>query len=501
MQDVGGPSLTCADTWHGVLRWAGALRRLGVDAGDTVLTMLPTTTAGYLPWLGASLLRAIEVPVNTAYRGRMLSYVVGHSRATVAVVHASFLDRLAEVVDDLGSLETVIVVGAPTALGAITVLAAEDLLDGPIDEGDVADPQPHDTCCIIYTSGTTGPSKGVLMPWRELYELQAAQPASAFDAGRGLYSAFPFFHVSGKQAIWAAARNRARLVLRETFSPGAFWDDIERHDCTSTGLLGTMATMLLRAEAGPRERGRPLRHTQMGPVIAELEEFRARFGVEVSTGYGMSEIGWVLQSPDHGITDHRSSGRPRPGYHLRIVDDHDHDVPVGAVGELVVRTDEPWMMCAGYWDMPEATAAAWRNGWFHTGDGFRADADGNFYFVDRLKDTLRRRGENISSFEVESLVLDHPDVLECAAVAVPSELTEDDLKIVVVLRPGAPPAPEALHAALREAMPRFMVPRYIEIVDELPKTPTLRVKKAELRAAGVGPRTWDAHAQRLDGEG
>lgn len=493
LQDVGGGSLTTGDVWDGTLRWRSALDELGVEAGSTVVTMLATRAASYLPWLGISMLRAIEVPVNTAYRGRMLSYIVNNSEAAVAVVDAAFLDRFEEVAADLPVLKTVVVVNGPlpACQGTLQLLDGDSLVRGALaHDGD--DPNPYDTACIIYTSGTTGPSKGVILPWRELYELQQAQPSSAFDAGRGVYSAFPLFHVSGKQGIWVAARNQARLLIRDVFSVNSFWDDIEGFDCTSTGMLGTMATMLLRAPRGPRRVGNPLRHVQMGPIIAELDEFRDRFGVEVSSGYGMSEIGWVLQTPDHGITDWRSSGQPRPGYQLRVVDEHDYEVPAGTVGELIVRTDEPWMMCAGYWNMPEATAKAWRNGWFHTGDGFRVDEDRNFFFVDRLKDTLRRRGENISSFEVESLVLDHPDVAECAAIGVPSDLTEDDLLIVVVLRPDAAITPEALHRDLTSTMPRFMVPRYIHLADELPKTPTMRVKKADLRAAGLTDDAWDA---------
>jgi crotonobetaine/carnitine-CoA ligase len=180
----------------------------------------------------------------------------------------------------------------------------------------------------------------------------------------------------------------------------------------------------------------------------------------------------------------------RPGYQVRIVDDYDEEVPVGTVGELVVRSDEPWMITPGYWRQPERTAEAWRNGWFHTGDGFRRDEEGNHYFVDRMKDAIRRRGENISSFEVEAAVLQHPQVLECAAIAVPSELGEDEIKVLVVVAEELSPA--ELLDFLEPRMPKFMLPRYVELVASLPKTDaTFRTKKVELRAAGINERTWD----------
>jgi crotonobetaine/carnitine-CoA ligase len=230
----------------------------------------------------------------------------------------------------------------------------------------------------------------------------------------------------------------------------------------------------------------------MFPVVADHREFEARFGLKIRTLYSMTETGPVTASgwsPD----DATSCGRIQPGYQLRIVDEDDYEVPDGTVGELIVRADEPWVLSAGYLDMPEATAIAWRNGWFHTGDAMRRDAAGNFYFVDRIKDAIRRRGENISSFEVEAHVLAHPDVAECAAVAVPSEWGEDEVKIVVVATAGITPV--ALIEFLADRMPRFMIPRYVEFVEELPKTDaTFRVRKVELRERGVNEATWDREA-------
>src|SRR5581483_2280771 len=235
-----------------------------------------------------------------------------------------------------------------------------------------------------------------------------------------------------------------------------------------------------------------------GPLVPEVEECKRRFGVEVGTGYGMTEIGAPFVSDGYKLANAASCGklwRGWAGYDVRIVDEHDQPVALDEVGELIVRTDEPWVLNAGYHGMPEATATAWRNGWFHTGDAFRCDADGNYYFVDRIKDAIRRRGENISSFEVEALVNQHAEVAECAAIGVPSEYSEDEVKVCVVLVPDSTLSEEALVLWLAPRMPKFMVPRYVELVDALPKTEaTFRTQKIALRAEALNDRTWDREA-------
>jgi crotonobetaine/carnitine-CoA ligase len=233
----------------------------------------------------------------------------------------------------------------------------------------------------------------------------------------------------------------------------------------------------------------------MLPIMANVKEFERRFGLRVRSTFNMTETSCcILTGADRANAT--SCGRVRPGFEARVVDENDAEVPDGQLGELVLRSDEPWTLMAGYWRKPEATIAAWRNLWFHTGDAFTRDADGNFYFVDRMKDAIRRRGENISSAEVEAEVNAHPAVLESAAIAVPSELAEDEVKIVVVLQPGQQVELPELVEFLKGRMAAFMVPRYIEIVGALPKTPTEKVRKAELRAAGVGA-AWDRTGPRV----
>lgn len=495
-REVSGATETRAELSAAMLRWAGAYRRCGVGAGDAVATMLPNSILATRAWLGAAWARAIETPANTMYQGPMLSYFLNDSGARVLVVGHEFLPRLAEVEAELESLETVVVAGGGEGegpqLARLRALSVAEFLDGAEPLEDLEPPGVHEIACMIYTSGTTGPSKGVLMPWREVHEYSRGFPADAFpEPERGYYSANPMFHVSGRSPIVLAVNRRVHSIIRERFSVSGFWPDVERFQPQATFLLGAMASMLVRQ---PREQDppeNPLRTVCIGPIIPELDEFVERFEVRVITSYGMTEIGLPLYANAEEMPDHRSCGAPQSGYELRVVDAADRPLGAGEVGELIVRTEEPWMLNAGYWNKPEATAEAWRNGWFHTGDGFKYDEHGYFYFVDRIKDALRRRGENISSFEVEKLVESHPEVVEAVAIAAPSELTEDDLKVIVILAEESQLQPSELGDYLAETMPKFMVPRYVEVVADLPRTHTRRVKKAELREDPFTATTWD----------
>jgi crotonobetaine/carnitine-CoA ligase len=258
-------------------------------------------------------------------------------------------------------------------------------------------------------------------------------------------------------------------------------------------MVATMMHWLLDRPPQPDDATVPLRNMVVAPVTPRLAEFTSRFGVRARTVYGMTEIGMAISTgPETDGSE--GSGRATEGFVLRVVDEHDYEVAPGDVGELIVRTVEPWRLMAGYHDMAAATAEAWRNGWFHTGDAMRTDEQGCYHFVDRIKDALRRRGENISSFEVEQLVSQHPDVRECAAVGVVADDGDQEIKIVVVREPDTTFEPRDLIAFLERTMPAFMVPRYVEFLDELPKTDaTLRVRKQILRQDPLNPRTWDRH--------
>jgi crotonobetaine/carnitine-CoA ligase len=304
----------------------------------------------------------------------------------------------------------------------------------------------------------------------------------------------PIFHNSGRAALNSALVRGACFVFREKFSGARFWDDIRQHNCRAASLVGPMTALLNSLPPQDNDADNPLRAILCGPLIPEIEAFEKRFELRVATGYGQTEVGMALVTDwDHGPW--KNCGRPRTSYphsEVRVVDEHDQPLGPDEVGELVVRSAEPWALNAGYYRLPEATAEAWRNGWFHTGDAFRYDEEGWFYLVDRMHDAIRRRGENISSFEVESLVSGHPDVEECAAVAVPAKLGEDEVRVVLVVRDPARFDPEELLLWLEPRMPRFMLPRYVDVVSELPRNETTqRIKKHELRSRGIRPVTWD----------
>jgi carnitine-CoA ligase len=326
-------------------------------------------------------------------------------------------------------------------------------------------------------------------------------PEGSLTKDDAFYAPLPLFHIGGKNALQIMARCGGQVVLRQQFDTSAFWSDVARHRCTTTLLLGAMANFLARQEPRPNDAATPLDKVVMVPVISRVQAFARRFGVRICTVFNMTETSCPITSNGWIEDDDESCGIVRPGYSVRLVDEHDREVPMGELGELVVRSDEPWTQMAGYHGMAEKTVEAWRNHWLHTGDGFVRDERGRFHFVDRQKDAIRRRGENISSFEVEAEVNTHPAVLESAAVAASSEWSEDEVLVVVAVRPGQQVDPAELHAYLAERLPRFMVPRYLRFVDALPKTPTEKIRKAELRATGVDESTWDATSLRTVADG
>ena len=496
IREVDGGALTYGQLHDSSMRWAASYRGAGVTPGDPVLTMLPLNLDFYCSAIGLAWILGVEVPVNIEYRGQLLLHAIRSARPKVIVAHSEFVDRFEEIAAELDSRPLLVIVGADESLPQTSypAVTTETFLQDADHEQGLTGPQPWDVASIMYTSGTTGPSKGVIMPWGQLYEIATRGNRMAeFDESDCFYLPSVTYHMAAKGVAYTMALVNGQLVIRDRFSVSSFFADVARYGCTIANMFGASAQLLNATDRKPNDATTPLRHVLMSPLLADVEGFMRRFGLEVTTGYGMTEIGPVICATSGGVSNdnHRSCGRLMPGYEVRLVDEHDCEVPAGEVGELIVRSDRPWTLNLGYVGLPEESLKAWRNGWFHTGDVFRVDADGNFYFVDRVKDAIRRRGENISSFEVEAIVNSHPDVLESAAVAVPSDLGEDEVKVVVVRRAGSDVDEPDLIEFLIPVMPRFMIPRYVEFVDTLPKTPTDRVQKALLRKAGITPRTWD----------
>ncbi|HEV8296932.1 MAG TPA: AMP-binding protein [Acidimicrobiales bacterium] len=505
VEHVDGTRRTFAAHLDESRRWAAAFRRVGVVAGDHVATMIPNSFVTIDAWLGLGWLRASEVPLNTAYTGRMLHYALATADVTVFVVAAEFLDRLRPIAAELPRLRTVVVLDAKPGdhAGPLSVVSSDEFLGAPggrIEPAvDLEGPLYRDIGAVIYTSGTTGPSKAVLVPWAGIHQMWSWVPADAVQPGEGLYCPFSPFHIGGKSVLNGALVRGARLVMRDRFSATHFWSDVRATGCVLATTVGPMTALLHAQPARADDADNPLRSILLGPMIPEMEDFERRFGVRTATCYGMTEIGAPFATTwDHGPP--HTCGRTRTDYpwtEVRLVDENDEPVAPGAVGELIVRTAEPWALNAGYYNMPDKTAEAWRNGWFHTGDAFRCDEDGRYAFVDRMKDAIRRRGENISSFEVENAVLEHPDVADCAAIGVPAEFGEDEVMVVVVPKDPATFDPRALVAWLQPRMPRFMVPRYVDVVEDLPRNETsLRVRKDDLRARGITATTFDRESSR-----
>ncbi|SUE27943.1 CoA ligase [Nocardia farcinica] len=468
------------DVWAVANEMGHRLRRLGVRPGDRVLSWLPNGPDAVRVWFGANLLGAVHVPLNTAYRGGLLEHAVRLSGAQVMLVAPALAERAREV--DIPE--------------SVRVVPLE--WDGAIDHATpVVEPeqavQPWDPYAIILTSGTTGPSKGVTCSYLHLASSSLAAFSECFGPGDRYMVNLPLFHAGGTIGCYAALLLSGSVAVVDRFDTRSFWETVRDREVTHVTLLGVMATFLVKQPVGERDRDHPLRHVFMVPLIDDVAGFAARFGVSVQAMFNMTETSIPLISTINPRTP-GTCGRLRKGVQGRLVDEFDREVPVGEIGELIVRTDRPWAMNSGYWGMPEATARAWRNGWFHTGDAFRRDDNGEFFFVDRVKDAIRRRGENISSFEVEAELVAHHAVREAAVVGVPSPHGEDDVLAVVAPVEGGDVDPAELLEFARTRMAHFMVPRYIRVLTELPKTPTAKIEKHRLRSEGITPDTWDREA-------
>ncbi|HXW08980.1 MAG TPA: AMP-binding protein [Steroidobacteraceae bacterium] len=486
-----GTSWTYGECLAEVRATAAGLQRLGVRKGDRVLAWLPTGKTILQTWFAANYLGAVFVPLNTAYRGAVLAHVVNAARARVLVAHPALAARLEGL--ELAHLTDVVVAdegNAGPAVPGVRMHGASVLRGDGTSLDDGLEVDHWDEQSIIYTSGTTGLSKGVLSPYLQLYTT-ASIVYGYLREGESILVNLPMFHVGGTSAVYIALIRGGGVHLVDGFSTTRFWDQVrEGHCATTSGLIGVMAAFLAREPARPDDRDNPLRCMTMFPVNEETVAFARRFGFDYLTGFNMTEVSAPLVT-DINTSSYGSCGRPRSGVEARIVDEHDLDVPPGTIGELVLRSDTPWTMCIGYDGQPQATAEAWRNGWFHTGDLFRQDERGEFYFVDRRKDAIRRRGENISSFEVENAVRQFPDVEEAVAVGVQSEVAEEEVMVVVTSRAGRSVDPQALTEFLVPRLPYFMVPRYVRVVAEIPKTETNKVRKVVFREQGITADTWD----------
>ncbi len=479
--------------------WAAALRELGVARGDSVAFLLRSGPEFVYATFGCLQLGAIWIPVNVDYRGAWLRATLEDAAARVLVVDAELCPRVSELGPGL-PFEHAIVLGSadraplpwPT-LSAVEIAKRTGKVGAPDDPG----VGPGDIACVLWTSGTTGRSKGVMQSHNVWIRaaLSGAQNSGIRD-GDVLYGCLPMYN----SAAWVAHVYRALVAgipvgLDPAFSVQTFWDRVRHYGATQIFTLGTMHIYLWQAPERDDDARNPVRHAGCVPMPDPLiDPFKKRFGIEtLDQGYGQSEVLGMLHRYDTLPRKPGSLGQPLPGIEVTLLDDGDRPVAAGEVGEFCCRPTEPNTLFSGYWKNPEATVAAWRNLWYHTGDLGRRDEDGDWFFVDRKKDYIRHKGRNMSSFEVERAFTAHPAVSEAAAIGIPDPNlpSEAELMVFVKLKDGMQVEPADLARFVNHNAPYFFVPRYLEIVGELPHTPTGRVQKFALRERGVGPATWD----------
>jgi crotonobetaine/carnitine-CoA ligase len=473
---------------------AAGLQALGLNRGDRAVLIADNRFEHAACWLGINAAGLIDVPINSEAKGAHLQYLIKDAAPRVLMGQRDYLRRLVPLLPALP--EHVVVIdpdgGEPPLGPGVPHISFGELLELG-RSGVVTPPRNSEAATMIYTSGTTGPSKGVLLP-QAYYTTWARRGTDlvGMEPGRTCYTPEPLFHSDARSYVISSLMTGGRLALGRRFSVSGFWDDVRAADASYFSYLGTMLSLLHAAPERDDDSDNPALMGMGGAAPAAIHlDFERRFGVRLVEMYGMTEAIMITSNaPD--VRRVGSVGKPVPGLEVQLVDADDLPVPTGEIGELVLRPREPDTIMSGYWNKPEATLAAWRNLWFHTGDRMRADEDGYLYYVGRLKDSIRRRGENVSAWEVELAMGRHPHVLDAAAIGVPSELGEEDVAALVVPREGCRIDPEELHAFLSADLPRFAVPRYIEVVESLPKTPTERVNKDLVRTRGLTDRAWDA---------
>jgi len=484
---------TFGDAANVASRRAGMLAAAGIGPGDRVALLLGNRIELMEMVLACGWMGAIAVPINTAAMGPQIRYFLENSGARVLVIESDLLPRLDQVEMDRLALDRIWVVG--DSQDAVASTQRVESLPAPGAPIPAAAVKSGDTLAILYTSGTTGPSKGVMFPhaqyyWWGINSIQLLE-ITAQDV---LCTTLPLFHINALSSFAQALLSGAHMVLHERFSASGFWPAMGKSRATVVYLLGAMVPILLARPPTVEERNHRVR-LALGPGVPPdmIADFVKRTGVRLLEGYASTETNFVIGSTID-LQKPGTIGRIRPGYHARVVDDEDFEVAPGVAGELLLRADEPFAFATGYYGMPDKTVEAWRNLWFHTGDRTVCDADGNFRFLDRLKDAIRRRGENISSYEVEQVLLSHSSVEMVAVFPVRSELAEDEVMAAIVVKAGCRLEPLELMTFCEPRMPYFAIPRFLDFVPELPRTENGKVQKYKLRERGPGAQTWDREA-------
>jgi len=483
---------------------ANGLIKLGIKKGDRVAVLLPNSADYVLIWFGILKAGGVMAPINTAYKMDFLQYIIDNSDSKVIFVAEEYLERIVPIQTRIPQVEKIVVWTSDKKdfknMGVTSrpLLSYWELMDASSPEEPDIDVRFIDVSRLMYTSGTTGRSKGVIKPHAaDYYSARGFVELTEINKNDILFTCLPLFHSNAQVlCVYPALIAGARATIYERFSSSQFWKWIKESGATLFNSLGAMSYFLWNQPPVPEEKGHKVRLALISPAPHDmLKEFMKRFNIKILEGYGLTETGVVTYMPPNQPFRIGSCGKEAPGYEVKVVDpETDEELPRGHVGEIVVRPRIPNIMLYHYHKMPEKTVEDFRNFWFHTGDAGRMDKKGYVYFVDRVKDYIRRRGENISSFEVERIVCQHPGVAEAAAIGIKAgqgKFAEDELMIVVVKKPERELSYEELIKHCEERMPYFMIPRFIRFLPSLPKTPTERVQKHLLKEEGITPDTWD----------
>ncbi len=516
--DVVGTKLTAADVMGAAGSIGGALAALGTSQHDRVATLIENSPTALLAWAGTVCSGRIAVPINTAYKGDYLRHQLSDSGAKVVFVARSLYPRVAEVADTVSELTHVVIVededrgeaAGPSHRNA-AVHGWDDLLSAGYGAPDVSI-RPSDLGTFIYTGGTTGLSKGCMLS-HNYHEALARQIGICWRRTEEdvVWTPLPLYHFNAlTTVVTGTLLYGGRGAIYRRFSVSQFWPEMNRVGATITSTLGTMGYLLAHdvdrpemPRAGGPAANRSLRLLAAAPLPVEVDDvIKERFGVATFSGaYGVTEASLVSWQPPGVVNRPNAAGVVNDEYFdVRIFDDDDNELPPGSDGEIVLRPKRPHVMFEGYWGRPEVTVETSRNWWYHTGDIGRMDEDRYLYFVDRKADYLRRRGENIASFEVERILMSHGSIADVAVHAVPSDLTEDDLKVTATVKDGNDLTEEDLFRWCIDRLPYFALPRYIEFRPNLPRSPVGRVLKRDLRSEGVTPSTWDSEKSGIEFE-
>jgi crotonobetaine/carnitine-CoA ligase len=502
MLDFTGEMYSYAEMDVRSTRLAHGLAARGVKRGDRVASVLDSNVDAVSLWLAVNKLRAINVPVNTAYKGEFLRHQFDDCGAEVLVAEGDYAARLIDIEGELPQAKRLLVRGEDVTLPKLKQIFVERLSEAYVaDETPIPDEnKPADLCMIIFTGGTTGPSKGCMISHN--YACNLARQVLKREARNERtinWTPLPFFHMNAVAgSILSCMMVGARVAVFPRFSVSKFWDDIERSGATIVNLLGSMLAFIANApdsEAAKRCFGQiiAVRGSPFPPDVQKL--WRERFGVTYagSFNYGLTEAARITTLPDGIDSPPGNAGTRNEDFDVRLVDDDDNEVPIGEAGEIILRPRHPNIMFEGYWNRPEDTLKLMRNMWFHTGDVGRFDEKGFLYFVDRKKDYLRRRGENISSYELENTFKKHPSIKDVAIHAVFAD-AEDEVKATIVLHENEVVSEREMCAWCVDKVPYFAVPRFIEFRADLPRSPVGRVLKYQLRDEGCTTATWDREA-------